>query len=189
MKKTIIILMMLVAMTTVAACGKKESTVESSSEVITETEESEMVNLEGTLEELLEKIYANVDNEMNLGPATPVAMEDPEQVKYMLGLDSADGVVEAITSEPMMSSMAYSLALVKVEDGADVESIMANIHVGVDARKWICVEAEKIVAMNSGDVILMIMTETVLADSIVESFTTVADGNVGEALIRTTIVE
>lgn len=197
-RKLSLVLLSVIVLLSVVGCGSDESTeMESSSEmpsseVQVETEESQepvTENLEGTLEEIVASIYENATNEMALGPVTPITLTSPDEVKYMLGLDNVEGVVEAVTSEAMMSAVAYSLALVKVEEGADIEAIKTEIHEGVDSRKWICVEAEKVIVTNSGDVILMIMTEADMADSIVEAFTTVANGSVGETLTRSSIAE
>lgn len=207
-KKIVAILLTATVLLTMAGCGNEgesketetsseiqESTVESIpeettiEETIVETTESEVASEVGSLEEMVTSIYENIKMELALGPVTQVALDTPDQVKFMLGLDSADGIVEAVTSEPMMSSVAYSLALVKVEEGADIEAIKTAIHENVDARKWICVEAEKVIATSSDDIVLLIMTEPALADSIIESFTEVAGATLGETLIRTSTTQ
>ena len=51
-----------------------------------------------------------------------------------------------------------------------------------DPRKWICVTAEKVVAVDSGNYILFVMGGTDLCDNLVKAFSDNFDGNIGETL-------
>ena len=138
-----------------------------------------------TLDAVLDRIYAAVPNfEIMLGPATAIDLEDAASVKIYLGLDNADGIREAVFSEPMMSSIAYSVCLVRVEKGTDVEALKKSMVDGVDPAKWICVAAEKVAAVDCDDLILLVMSDTTLTDSILNAFSTTMNGNVGTAVTR-----
>ena len=84
----------------------------------------------------------------------------------------------------MMSSIPYSLCLIRVEDGADVKEIRQRIFDGANPRKWICVEAEKVTVNNAGNVILLLMADKDIEEMVYNAFVEVAGGNVGEQLIR-----
>ena len=84
----------------------------------------------------------------------------------------------------MMSSQAYSMVLVKVKDGADIDAIANAMNENVDERKWICVTAEKIYSVASGDVVCLVMTNADTAKPVFDSFKAIA-GNVGEVYERT----
>ncbi len=142
--------------------------------------------LTGTLEEISESIYANetVTDEMAIGPAMEIMLDDIDGLTYNLGVASADAIERAVISEPMMSSIAYSLALVKAKEGADIEALKNEILGGVNYRKWLCVAAEKIAVVNCGDVIMMIMASEEIVDGILAAFSTVCEGNATEPLTR-----
>ena len=140
----------------------------------------------GTLEEISESIYANetVTDEISIMPATEIALDDIDGLTYNLGVASADAIERAVISEPMIGSIAYSLALVKVKEGADIEALKNEILNGVNYRKWLCVAAEKIAVVNCGDVILMVMATEEIVDGITAAFSTVCKGYVSEVLTR-----
>ncbi len=83
-----------------------------------------------------------------------------ENVAYHLG---KDGLVfdSAIASEPVWSTSAYSLCLVRVAEGSDIEQIKSDIKNNVDPMKWICVgvDPSNIIVDNIGDVIMLLMTD------------------------------
>ena len=78
-----------------------------------------------------------------------------------------------------MSSQAYSLVIAKVQSGIDADKVAKEMSEKVDTRKWICVEAEKLYATSSGDIVFLVMTNEGTAKPIFERFKTLA-GNVNE---------
>ena len=142
--------------------------------------------LTGTLEEIVDKIYENATttDEMAIMPATEIALDDVDGLTYNLGVASADAIERAVISEPMIGSIAYSLAIVKAKEGTDIEALKNEILGGVNYRKWLCVAAEKIAVASCGNVIMMVMASEEIVDSIVSAFTTVCEGNVSDVLTR-----
>lgn len=121
------------------------------------------VPLEGTLEEMLDKIYENGEYESDFKeyilPSLGVIKINAENVNYFLGTEIE--FEDAIASESNWTSRAYSVCLVKVKAGANVTKIKKDILENVDSYKWICVGVEKedIIVDNIGDVIILIMTD------------------------------
>ena len=150
--------------------GKKDDDVPSS-----------IVNLTDTLDVVIDKIYEKKPVELRL-MTTPVDLEDKDALKAFTGLDSADKLKEAYASEPMMSSQAYSLVLMRLKDAADAESVAQEVKAGINPAKWICVSADTPRVVAYGDVVLMIMidpnfADTVTSDEIVEAFGKVCGGD------------
>jgi nitrogen regulatory protein PII-like uncharacterized protein len=121
-------------------------------------------NLEGSLEEILDKIYetAKLDNDFKeyVKPMLQTEQITAEKTEYYLG--KADIEFEtAIASESMMSTSAYSLCIVKVKEGADVEKIKKDIKEKVDPRKWICVgvDPKNVIVDSIGNVIFLVMSD------------------------------
>lgn len=142
------------------------------------------VNSVADLTTLVDQIYAGVSIEMPMLMTQELDMTDVETVKYFTGLENVDNVEYVVASEPMMTSQAYSLMLVKVKDGADANSVAKTMNENVDERKWICVTAEKIYSVASGDVVCLVMSNADTAKTVFESFKTLA-GSVGEEFERT----
>lgn len=142
------------------------------------------INSVADLTALVDQIYAGVSIEMPMLMTQELDMTDVENVKYFTGLENVDNVEYVVASEPMMTSQAYSLMLVKVKDGVDANSIAKTMNENVDERKWICVTAEKIYSVASGDVVCLVMSNADTAKTVFESFKTLA-GSVGEEFERT----
>ena len=121
-------------------------------------------NLEGSLESILDRIYekAEVSDSMKdfIKEGLQVTEITAENAGYFLGKENVE-FEAAIASEPMMSSSAYSLCLVRVKEGADIEKIKADIKENVDPRKWICVgvDPSNVIVDNIGDVVILIMSD------------------------------
>lgn len=116
-------------------------------------------NVEGTLNEIIEKIYADIPSEeMPMIENLDVLKMVPGNLTYYIGTEDIE--YEAVlASEPMMSSIAYSVVLVRMKDGADIEAAKKEIKENVNPRKWGCVEVpeEDVIVKSKGDLIILIM--------------------------------
>ena len=141
------------------------------------------INNEEDLTTLVDKIYAGVSIEMPNLMTQTIDKTDADAVKTFTGLDSSDNLEYIVASEPMMSSQAYSLVLVKAKEGTDVDTIAKTMNENINERKWICVSAEKIYTTTSGNIICLVMTNEETAKSVFESFKTLA-GTTGKVYER-----
>lgn len=130
---------------------------------------------------LVDKVYDGLEIEM---PMVGTQVVEAEMAQYFTGLENLDDVEYAVASDAMMTAQAYSLVLVKVKDGVNVEEIAKKMHENIDARKWICVTAEKVYTTTSGDVVCLVMSREDVAKPVYEKFKTLA-GTVGEEHERT----
>ena len=113
-------------------------------------------NVEGSLEDIMVKVYEKLPEDK-----TPMMLMNTEvtdeNVEYYLGTSDIE-YEEALASESGTGSIAHSVVLVRVKDTANIEEIKTKIKDNVDARKWICVQAENVVVKNKGNLIILIMT-------------------------------
>lgn len=123
-------------------------------------------NLTYTPTEIIEKVYVGLED--NLPMLTNIEITD-ENLSYYLGVESLD-YKEAVASEPMMSSIAHSIVVVRMNEGADIEKAKQEIKKNVDPRKWVCVEAESVIVENKGDIIILIMSKNETAEKIKTNF-------------------
>lgn len=133
---------------------------------------------------LVEKIYDNITVEMPLVETAEIETSEVDTVSMFTGLDSAKDIEYLVVSEPLMSSQAYSLVLVKVKEGADANSIAQTMNDNINMAKWVCVSAEKVYTTTSGDIICLVMSDEEKAKSVYDSFKTLA-GSVGQEYEKT----
>lgn len=133
-----------------------------------EEEESVEDGEDPIVTDLLEKISTLVD-----GVNDEMMVENMEipadQYPYYLFIEYADGY-HAVTSAPMIGSIAHSVCLLQLPEDADVEAVAQEIENNMDPRKWICVEAEATAVKTSGQYVLMVMSTQDAVDAIVANF-------------------
>ena len=125
-------------------------------------------NVEGTLEEIMEKVYADVPEDQRPMMLGNIEVTD-ENVAMYLGTEDIE-YEEALASESMTGSIAHSVVLVRVKDNANVETIKEKIEESVNPRKWICVEAEDVEVESKGNLIILIMSSKLTTEKIENSF-------------------
>lgn len=137
------------------------------------------------LAKILTQMYEKVPavKEIALGDPMPIDLTG-EDFSYWLGTTDASGIDAAIYSEPMMSSVAYSVCLVRAKDGTDIEQLKKDIFDKVNAVKWLCVTAEKVLVTNSDNTILLVMTNADVTADMYNAFSEVMGGKLGEKLER-----
>ena len=122
-------------------------------------------NVEGNLSDIMDKIYADIKEEDRPMLETVNILEQETEnlddlIIYTIGTKDIK-YKEIYESRPMMGSIAYSVVLVRMEEGADVEAAKTAIKENVDPRKWFCVwvEPEDVIVKSKGDLIILIMVE------------------------------
>ena len=171
MKKILSVVLALSLVLSLAACGSKKN----------EVTEAPAMKVEGTMEDLLNKTIEQRPVEF-MGGVIPVDLTDSSEdglwaLKSYTGLDSAEKITEAAAFEPMMGSLAFSMVMVRLAEGADGKAVAESMKSGIDTRKWICVEANDLKVAGFGDVVMLIMVNSdsgMTAQSFVDAFAKVA---------------
>ena len=171
MKKLICAVLALSLVLAMTACGGSK----------TEETTAPAANVEGTMEELLNKVIEQRPVEF-AGGVIPIDLTDTSEdgkwaVKSFTGLEDASQLKEAAAYEPMMGSIPFSMVMVRTAAGADPKAVAEAMKSGVDPRKWICVEADDVKVAGCGDVVMLIMVSTsgdMTAQSFVDAFQSVA---------------
>lgn len=140
---------------------QKEEAFSSLNLAIAQIEEGKNVTIDSPLIDIMGKVYAGVDGISADGLV--VSTIEPERQSFFIGADAETlPLEEGIVCEPMMSSQAHSVALVRVKDGTDIEEAKKNIREKVNPRKWICVGVSpaNIHVESIGNIILLVMDNT-----------------------------
>ena len=175
MKKFIsVILMAALALSLFAACGKTDDAPKGA-------------DLSGeSAEALVNKIYESKMPEFAL-MTMPVDLADAEMVAWQTGVYDPALLKEAVISESMMGSQAYSLVMVRVNDAAKAEEVAQMMLDNIDPRKWICVAADDIDAAIYGDLVLFVMIDSsfgIPAADFIGAFKTIAGGALDKELSK-----
>ncbi len=148
-KKISLLLILSISLIGFTACGKKELTPEQD------------------LETIMEDLYAGISDEDK--PMLFNKEITEEEKSYFLGTEDIE-FEEAFASDAAISSIPHSVVLLKVKEGTDVEKVKEQIKENADPRKWICVEAEKVIVKNKGNLIILIMSSEDMAEKIETNF-------------------
>lgn len=124
--------------------------------------------VEGTLEEIMTKVYADVPEDERPMMLTNIEVTE-ENIENYLGTKDFE-YEEALASESAVGSIAHSVVLIRMKDGADVEEAKKKIEENANPRKWICVEADDVVVKNKGNLIILIMSSSNYIEKIENSF-------------------
>ena len=138
MKKLISLLLIALMAMSLVACGGKED------------------KLDAPLTDIMQAIVTDAVPADQLPMSLTEIEVTSDLAESFLGTSDID-YKEALAMEPMMSSVAFSVVLVRMNDEADVEDAMTKISSTINPRKWICVEAENVIVESRGDVILVVM--------------------------------
>ena len=123
-------------------------------------EEAKDKNIDGSLEDIMSKVYEQLPEDKRPMGLTNIEVT-AENVEGFLGTADIE-YKEALASEPMVSSIAHSVVLVRVEDESQVDNVMSQIKENVNPRKWLCVgvEEDQVIVKNKGNLIILIMAAT-----------------------------
>ena len=111
-----------------------------------------------------------------------IDIKNIDEVTSYTGLKTNDGIESIIVSVPVMTAQAYSVAVVKVKDNADVEKIKQEMLDNIDMSRWICVSAEQLYITNSGNVIFSVMADKDIAKAVYNDFKKYVKNNIGKEL-------
>mgnify|MGYP007069527223 CR=1 FL=1 len=134
------------------------------------------------INDIINTINKNNKNVLPELETMKVNVKNIDEVTSYTGLKTNDGIESITVSVPVMTSQAYSVAIVKVKDNADVEKIKQEMLDNIDMRRWICVSAEQLYITNSGNVIFSVMADKDIAKTVYNDFKKYVNNNIGKEL-------
>lgn len=111
-----------------------------------------------------------------------IDVKNIDEVTNYTGLKTNDDIESITVSVPLITAQAYSVAIVKVKDSADVEKIKQEMLDNIDMRRWICVSAEQLYITNSGNLIFSVMADKDIAEAVYNDFKKYVNNNIGKEL-------
>ena len=140
------------------------------------------VETPNNINDIINTINKNNKNVLPELETMKVDIKNIDEVTSYTGLKTNDGIESIVVSEPLITSQAYSVAIVKVKDNADVEKIKQEMLDNIDMRRWICVSAEQLYITNSGNVIFSVMADKDIAKAVYNDFKKYVNNNIGKEL-------
>ena len=134
------------------------------------------------INDIINTINKNNKNVLPELETMKVDIKNIDEVTSYTGLKTNDGIESIVVSEPLITSQAYSVAIVKVKDSADVEKIKQEMLDNIDMRRWICVSAEQLYITNSGNLIFSVMADKDIAKAVYNDFKKYVNNNIGKEL-------
>ncbi|MDD5888061.1 MAG: DUF4358 domain-containing protein [bacterium] len=136
-KKISLIVLVFIAIMMITGCGNK--------------------NVEGTLEDLMTKVYQDVPEDKRPMMLENITLND-DNIEYYIGTKDVP-YEEALASESGIGSTAHSVVLLRVKDGESVEDVKTAIKDNVNPRKWVCVgvEDDEVIIKNKGNLVILII--------------------------------
>ena len=134
------------------------------------------------MQSMLNTIYSSGKVELPKLDTTTIDVNDANQVGVFTGLKSNANVEELVVSVPFINAQAYSLAVVKVNEKADIEQMKQEMLDNIDMRRWICVSAEKLYITNYENVIFLVMSSEEWAKPVYTEFKSFVGNDIGNEL-------
>ncbi len=161
MKKFLAIVLAALLAVTLISCAKDE--VEENKADVVEIYEN--VDLAAVADSLYDGI---AEDQRPFVMSMPLTNEDFEFFTFVPYEES----LEAVANEPMMSSIAHSVVLVKAPSTEKAEALAAAMKENCDPRKWMCVEADIVEGVTNGNIAMLLMTTTEggLSETILNNF-------------------
>ncbi len=134
------------------------------------------------MQSMLNTIYSSGKVELPQLETTTIDVNDEIQVSTFTGLKSNANIEELVVSTPFINAQAYSLAIVKVNEKADIEQMKQEMLDNIDMRRWICVSAEKLYITNYENIIFLVMSSEELAKPVYDEFKNFVGNDIGKEL-------
>lgn len=146
------------------------------------TPKEKMLQTAEEMQNMLNTIYASEKVELPNLETMTIDVNDEMQVSTFTGLKSNANVEELVVSVPFINAQAYSLAVVKVNENADIEQMKQEMLDNIDMRRWICVSAEKLYITNYENIIFLVMSSEEWAKPVYDEFKNFVGNDIGKEL-------
>lgn len=145
---------------------------------------NENIKIESTanMKNLIDSIYKSANVELPSLETNEIDMSDNDTVSTYTGSQDNSNIESIVVSEPLISSQAYSLVVMKLKNSADVEKVKQNIYDNVNMSKWICVSAEKLYITNYNNIVFYVMSDEDWAQPVYTAFKTYVNNKNGSEL-------
>ena len=109
------------------------------------------------MQSMLTTIYSNEKVQLPQLENAVIDVSDLMQVTTYTGLQSNENVEELVVSVPFINSQAYSVAIVKVKENADIEKMKQEMLDNIDMRRCLVKNGQNLYMTNLKIMLRMIL--------------------------------
>lgn len=99
--------------------------------------------VEADLSAIMDSIYSEISEEYYPGSVFTMPIANEEDMKYNLGTSNLPGYEAGAVSNPMISSIAHSLCVLRFDTNENAQLAANKLLENPPIAKWICVSAER----------------------------------------------
>ena len=111
-----------------------------------------------------------------------IDIKNIDDVTSYTGLKTNDNIESITVSVPTITAQAYSVAIIKVKNNANVEKIKQEMLDNIDMNRWICVSAQQLYITNSDNLIFYVMADKDIAKKVYDDFKKYVNNKIGKEL-------
>lgn len=153
--------------------------------LLTQSKKGTKLQTSEEIQAMITSIYSSANIQLPKLETMDIPVTDLMQLQAFTGLESNENIETLVVSTPFINAQAYSLAVLKVNNNANIDKIKQEIYDNIDMRKWICVSAEKLYITNYDNIIFVIMSSEEWAKPIYEEFKKYVGNDIGKELEKT----
>lgn len=125
----------------------------------------EIPNVSEDLLDIVNTIYDNIDKDLH--PEVMNTSLTTAELLYNVGVDELSGFEEGVVSDPMISSIAYSLVVLRFDTKENAQNACPLIKENAPINKWVCVTAEDVdVRVVKDNYVILIMSSKDTVDAV-----------------------
>ncbi len=114
--------------------------------------------LNDSLKSIMNKLYDGISEDDI--PELERTKVNKDNEEYYLGKITFE-YDDALASEPVMTSVAHSVVLIRVKDELTAEKAKEELKETVNPRKWICVGVDNVITESNGNLVLLVMDDEI----------------------------
>lgn len=133
-----------------------------------DNEISDNTSIPEDISAIIDTIYSNMpEDSYPMVANVEVDITNSETMMYNFGVESMEGLEKAVLSDPMMTSIAYSLSVLKFDTNENAQAALTILEENAPINKWVCVSAEKVSTKIINDTyVIFVMSGTEVVDLI-----------------------
>lgn len=106
----------------------------------------------------LEALFAHLSNQALDNTMATNLPSDDENYAYSTGIEATADIANTTVVQNMMGTIAHSMILFQLNDGADAAALQTKLMENADWRKWVCVSPDVALTAAKGNNVLFVMT-------------------------------
>ncbi|MEG1560551.1 MAG: hypothetical protein RRY79_07125 [Clostridia bacterium] len=132
--------------------------------------------LEAVIDDIVKKAGESLDGTVT----APVTVENAQDLTGLTAEQFTENIKEAINVQAMININAHLIVLLEAGSPEKAESAAKLIAGGFNTRRWVCVTPEKCAVITGGNYVLLVASNALTTDKLVNAFIVFAGDKAGQ---------